>query len=122
MFKLLTCDEIEKLDRESQYDSNSNSPRHAKFGEHRLRNLLARNTPEIEWHSRPEESSSSFTSPEQDGLNRLATEYARCIEEDMPPGDAELLSDYSNQLTNLAYTLADRRTIFDWRAMLLPIR
>ncbi|KAM7200798.1 hypothetical protein V8F33_003729 [Rhypophila sp. PSN 637] len=48
-----------------------------------------------------------FSSPEQEGLERLAESYSQYLEEE------------SDLLRNLSYTLASRRTTFDWRTFVV---
>ncbi|KAK3300901.1 uncharacterized protein B0H64DRAFT_449476, partial [Chaetomium fimeti] len=78
---------------------------------------LAHTTPETE-PCTPELRLFAFSSPEQDGLARLAETYSRYLDQDALSRDlkgAATLEEIK-QVDNLAYTLASRRTIFDWRS------
>lgn len=60
----------------------------------------------------------AFTSPEQEGLTRLAESYANFIRDDLPH-DKTAEYDEAGLLRDLSYTLGQRRTIFDWRSFAL---
>nr|UWV21335.1 polyketide synthase 2 [Chaetomium globosum] len=77
---------------------------------------LAHTIPETE-SCTPEFRLFAFSSPEQDGLARLAEAYSQYLDQDALSRDlkgAATLEEIK-QVDNLAYTLASRRTVFDWR-------
>ncbi|KAH6636358.1 hypothetical protein F5144DRAFT_619703 [Chaetomium tenue] len=77
---------------------------------------LAHSIPETE-SCTPEFRLFAFSSPEQDGLARLAEAYSQYLDQDALSRDlkgAATLEEIK-QVDNLAYTLASRRTMFDWR-------
>ncbi|KAE8394606.1 putative lovastatin nonaketide synthase [Aspergillus alliaceus] len=57
-----------------------------------------------------------FSSPEQDGLARMAQTYVEFIRSNSSLNDSELPLEKSTEMAALAYTLSERRTIFDWRS------
>lgn len=77
---------------------------------------LAQSSPGVE-PSAPEPKLFVFSSPEQDGLSRLAETYSQYLSEDSLSRKLKGPSlEEMEQMNNLAYTLASRRTIFDWRS------
>lgn len=57
-----------------------------------------------------------FSAPEQDGLARLRQTYMDFLRRSLSPENNELAYERATQIAGLAYTLSERRTIFDWRS------
>ncbi|KAF7184331.1 hypothetical protein CNMCM7691_005083 [Aspergillus felis] len=57
-----------------------------------------------------------FSAPEQDGLARLSQTYTDFLRRSLSPETNELAYEKATQIAGLAYTLSERRTIFDWRS------
>jgi acyl transferase domain-containing protein len=73
-------------------------------------------TPEAELPA-PEPKLFVFSSPEQDGLARLAETYSTYLDQDSLSRSLKGNTlDEIEKMHNLAYTLASRRTIFNWRS------
>ncbi|GFF58827.1 lovastatin diketide synthase LovF [Aspergillus lentulus] len=57
-----------------------------------------------------------FSAPEQDGLSRLAQTYMDFLRSSLSPENNGLAYEKATQIAALAYTLSERRTVFDWRS------
>ncbi len=59
------------------------------------------------------------TSPEKEGLIRLAETYSKFLETKLDPGGIRGISNETERFKRLAYTLSEHRTIFDWRSFIV---